>query len=70
MKIKAIRSTPVRIGFAEPEIWPRDQRIAVTCISVEVETDKGIVGIGESVPAPDPHLTIAAIEMVAKRPVV
>ena len=70
MKIQAIRSTPVRIGFTEPEIWSQGQRVAVTCAIVEVETDKGIVGIGESVPAPDPYVTIAAIEMVAKRPVV
>ena len=38
-----------------------------SCIIVEVETDAGIVGIGESVPAPDPQVTIAAIEMVARR---
>ncbi len=67
MKIQAIRSTPVRIGFTEPEIWSQGQRVAVTCVIVEVETDKGIVGIGESVPAPDPYVTIAAIDMVAKR---
>ena len=70
MKIQAIRSTPVRIGFTEPQIWSQRQRVAVTCAIVEVETDKGIVGIGESVPAPDPHVTIAAIEMFAIRPVV
>ena len=50
--------------------WEKNQGefVQLDEVVVEVETDKGIVGIGESVPAPDPHVTIAAIEMVAKRP--
>ncbi len=67
MKIEKIEATPVRIDFTEPEIWSMGARYAVTCIIVQVHTDQGIVGIGESAPAPDPYVTMAAIETVAPR---
>ena len=61
MKIEAVKATPVTIGFTEPEIWSQGMRHGVTSIVVEVITDSGIVGIGESVPAPSPEVTLAAI---------
>ncbi|MDA0991610.1 MAG: hypothetical protein O3A51_12770 [Verrucomicrobia bacterium] len=62
MKIETVKATPVTIGFTEPEIWSQGVRHGVTAIVVEVITDSGIVGIGESVPAPSPEVTLAAIE--------
>ena len=67
MKIESIQATPVRIDFTEPEIWSQGRRFGATCIIVQVRTDTEIIGIGESVPAPDPYVTLAAIEMAARR---
>jgi len=65
MKITAVRATPANVAFREPERWSQGRREGVTAIVVEIETDRGIVGLGESVPAPSPAVTLAAIESVA-----
>lgn len=62
MKITAIRATPVNVAYTEPEIWSQGARTGITAVIVEVETDTGLVGVGESVPAPTPEATVAAIE--------
>jgi L-alanine-DL-glutamate epimerase-like enolase superfamily enzyme len=64
MKIRAIRATPVNIDYREPERWSQGHRLGITGIVVEVETDAGITGLGESVPAPSPEVTLAAIRSV------
>lgn len=61
MRITDVRATPVNVAFTEPEIWSQGARPGITAIIVEIETDTGIVGIGESVPAPNPAVTVAAI---------
>ncbi len=66
MKITSIQTTPVTIPFTEPEIWSQGQRKGVTALLVSVRTDDGIEGIGESVPAPSPPVTVAAIESAAE----
>ncbi len=66
MKIETVKATPVTIDFAEPEIWSQGIRRGVTAIVVEVITDEGLVGIGESIPAPSPEVTLAAIESVSR----
>jgi len=48
-----------RVLKAEPH--PDADRLKVC----EVETDQGLVGLGESVPAPSPEVTMAAIASVA-----
>ena len=67
MKIKEIKATPVRIPFTEPEIWSMGQRTMVTAIIVEVVTDSGEVGLGESVAVPDVDVVLAAIKGAARR---
>jgi L-alanine-DL-glutamate epimerase-like enolase superfamily enzyme len=64
MRISQIRATPVNVRFREPERWSQGQRAGVTAIVVEVETDGGITGLGESVPAPTPEVTLTAINSV------
>lgn len=66
LKIEKIKATPVTLDFTEPEIWSQGRRAAVTSIVVEVFTDEGIVGIGESVPAPSPDVTLAAIDSATR----
>jgi L-alanine-DL-glutamate epimerase-like enolase superfamily enzyme len=67
MKISAVRATPVNVRFREPERWSQGRRVGITAIVVEIETDRGITGLGESVPAPTPEVTVAAIQSVAAR---
>jgi L-alanine-DL-glutamate epimerase-like enolase superfamily enzyme len=62
MKIKSIKAIPVTIDFTETEFWSQGERAAITAVIVELTTDQGLVGIGESVPAPTPEVTLAAIE--------
>ncbi|HVY20609.1 MAG TPA: mandelate racemase/muconate lactonizing enzyme family protein [Bauldia sp.] len=62
MKITNIKATPVVIDFTEPEYWSQGKRLGVTAIIIEIETDKGITGIGESIPTPNVEVTVAAIQ--------
>lgn len=65
MKVTSIRATPVNVAFREPERWSQGRRDGVSAIVVELETDRGITGLGESVPAPTPAVTLAAIDSIA-----
>jgi L-alanine-DL-glutamate epimerase-like enolase superfamily enzyme len=65
MKITKITATPVTIDYKEPEVWSQGKRTGITAIVIQIQTDEGIVGIGESVPAPSPQVTMASIDSVA-----
>jgi L-Ala-D/L-Glu epimerase len=47
MKIRKIQTTVVTVPFTRPEIWARGARPCVTNVILEVETDDGLVGLGE-----------------------
>ncbi len=64
MKIREIRATPVNVAYREPERWSQGCRFGITSIVVEIETDQGLVGLGESVPSPSPEVTLTAIRSV------
>ena len=64
MKIESIEATPVTIPFTEPEHWSQGVRQVVTAVVVEIVTDADVAGLGESMPAPSPEVTLAAIESV------
>lgn len=48
MRISDIRTTPLNVPFKEPYYWAVGCDLGVTVVLVEVETDEGIVGFGES----------------------
>jgi glucarate dehydratase len=48
MKITAIRSTPVNIPLEAPFFWSVGIYPGTSKTIIEVETDEGIVGLGES----------------------
>jgi muconate cycloisomerase len=48
MRIVNIRTTPLALRFKEPYHWAGRVDLGATTVLVEVETDEGIVGIGES----------------------
>ncbi len=52
MKIKAIKTTPLHCAFKQPYHWAQGVNYGAPVILIEVETDAGITGIGESVASP------------------
>lgn len=49
MKIKDLKSTIVSIPFAKPTFWPYGRWDGMTVVVIEIETDLGIMGLGESI---------------------
>jgi muconate cycloisomerase len=61
MKIKDVRLTPLFSKFTTPYVWAMGKNLGQTTILVEVETDAGVVGYGETAPtmtSPDAILTL------------
>lgn len=50
MKIKDIRLTRLFSKFKTPYVWAMGKNLGQTTILVEVETDAGVVGYGETAP--------------------
>ena len=48
MKIKDLKSTILSMPFKKPTSWPYGQWEGMTVVVIEIETDEGITGIGES----------------------
>src|SRR4051794_13266429 len=61
VKITDVRTTIVSVPHLEPEFISTGMRYGVTEAIVEVETDAGIVGIGESICRPNAAVIEAAI---------
>jgi L-alanine-DL-glutamate epimerase-like enolase superfamily enzyme len=65
VKIACIRTTPLALAFTEPYHWAGRVDHAAAVVLVEVETDDGLVGIGESVSAFPADGTVAALQGIA-----
>ena len=52
MKIKSIKSTPLHCAFKVPYHWAQGVNYGAPVILIEIETDTGVIGIGESVASP------------------
>ena len=52
MKIKSIKTTPLHCAFKQPYHWAQGINYGAPVILIEVETDTGVIGIGESVASP------------------
>ena len=65
MKIARVKTTPMALAFREPYHWAGRVDHAAAVVLVEVETDDGLVGIGESVAAFPAEGTVAALQGVA-----
>lgn len=48
MKITGLKSTILSVPFAKPTFWPYGRWDGMTVAVIEIETDGGVVGIGES----------------------
>jgi glucarate dehydratase len=63
MKITAIRATPVNLPLEAPYLWALGEHPGFSKTIVEVETNQGLVGLGE---APS-HADAATIDGLAAR---
>ncbi len=64
MKIAEVRWTPVFTPFHRPEAWTWSVRRGMTSMVIEVETDDGLVGIGEAAAWPSLELTEQALRSI------
>jgi L-alanine-DL-glutamate epimerase-like enolase superfamily enzyme len=61
MKITAIHTTPLLVPHVKPYHWAWGVVLGSSVILVEVHTDAGVVGFGESIASPVPEATEAYI---------
>ena len=64
MKITGIRATPVAVPFVEDEVWAFGRRRGLVSILLEVDTDEGVVGIGEAAAYPSADIVLAVVKSV------
>lgn len=62
MRITAIRNTPVSIAFTETETWAFGRVRGISSIIVEIDTDEGVVGLGEAVGFPSTSVVKAILD--------
>ena len=65
MKITQIKFTPLLLPFKEPYYWSHGIGDESTIVLVEVETDEGIVGIGESIGSPTAEAVVGILNRAA-----
>ncbi len=61
MRITDIKATPVAVPFGEDELWAFGGRRGLISILVEVETDEGMVGLGEAAAYPSADVVLAVL---------
>lgn len=64
MRITGLRSTPVAVPFHQQERWAYGGRDGLTSVLVEVDTDEGLVGLGEAGAYPSSEVVLAVIRSV------
>ncbi len=68
MKITEFRTTIVSVPYKEPETWAFGKKLGISNIVIELETDTGLIGLGEAVGFPSVRITNEILNSV--RPVV
>lgn len=66
MKIARIRTTHLVLPLKEPYVWAQGVRETASVILIEVESDTGLVGIGESVGSPNPEAVESLLGAVSR----
>lgn len=66
MKIIDIKTTPLLIPYSKPYYWSQGVIKGACVILVEVHTDEGIVGYGESIGSPSPAAIEAYLQQAAR----
>src|ERR1035437_3906445 len=66
MKISSIKTTPLLVPYSRPYYWAQGKIDGACVVLVEVHTDNGIVGYGESIGTPSASAVQAYLEQAAK----
>ena len=64
MRITAVRTTPLLLPYRQPYHWAYGVMDGAEPVLVEIETDAGITGYGESIGATDAAAVLAALRRV------
>ena len=64
MRITGLRSTPVAVPFTQPEAWAFGERTGMVSVLLEVDTDEGLVGLGEAAAYPSADIIEAVLRTV------
>ncbi len=64
MRITGLRATPVAVPFSEDELWAFGGRRGMVSILLEVDTDGGLVGIGEAAAYPSADIVLAVLRSI------
>jgi L-alanine-DL-glutamate epimerase-like enolase superfamily enzyme len=64
MKITGLRATPVAVPFVEDEVWAFGGRRGMVSILLELDTDDGVVGLGEAAAYPSADIVLAVVKSV------
>ncbi|PWJ73012.1 L-alanine-DL-glutamate epimerase-like enolase superfamily enzyme [Pseudaminobacter salicylatoxidans] len=66
MKITSIKTTPLLVPYSKPYHWAQGVIEGAGVVLVEVHTDEGIVGYGESVSTPSAEAIVAYLKHAAQ----
>lgn len=61
MRITKLRATPVAVPFRADEVWAFGRRRGLISVLIDVETDGGVVGIGEAAAYPSVDVVLAVL---------
>ncbi len=64
MRITGLRATPVAVPFTQPEAWAFGERTGMVSVLLEVDTDEGLVGLGEAAAYPSADIIEAVLRTV------
>lgn len=64
MRVTGLRATPVAVPFTQPEAWAFGERTGMVSVLVEVDTDEGLVGLGEAAAYPSADIIEAVLRTV------
>jgi L-alanine-DL-glutamate epimerase-like enolase superfamily enzyme len=64
MHITALRATPVAVPFTRPESWAFGERTGMVSVLLEVDTDEGLVGLGEAAAYPSAEIIEAVLRSI------
>ncbi|MBX6323036.1 MAG: mandelate racemase/muconate lactonizing enzyme family protein [Rhodospirillaceae bacterium] len=65
MRIATVTATPLLVPYRQPYHWAQGVRDGADVVLVEIGTDEGIIGYGESCGAPDADAVAAVVRSVA-----
>jgi L-alanine-DL-glutamate epimerase-like enolase superfamily enzyme len=64
MRITALRATPVAVPYRTDETWAFGRRSGMVSVLVELETDEGLVGLGESATYPSTDIVLGVLKTI------